>query len=45
MGRAGAIVVPIGLGLLIVALLVDTATWGGGLFGNRGRVSSLYDRD
>jgi len=31
--------------VLIVALLVDVATWGGGLFGNRGRVSNFTDRD
>ena len=31
--------------VLIIALIVDIATWGGGLFGNRGRVSSMYGRD
>ncbi len=31
--------------ILLVALLVDVATWGGGLFGNRDKVPGLYDRD
>jgi hypothetical protein len=31
--------------LLLVAVLVDVGTWGGGVFGNRKRVSSYYGRD
>ena len=45
-----ALFAPTGFGglsivVLILAVLVDVGTWGGGLFGNRHRVSSMYDRD
>ncbi len=45
-----ALFAPTGFGglsivVLILAVLVDVGTWGGGLFGNRKRVSSYYGRD
>lgn len=45
-----ALFAPTGFGglsivVLILAVLVDVGTWGGGLFGNRKKVSSYYGRD